>query len=124
MYFILLFLTVFALSFGAWIVIDDYRNERSSVISGLIAIVSGIVLVISLIGLPISRLSDSNLSLKVDSYRTTLVNVRQMSEFERVALAKDILEINADIKQRQYWAHSKWYNWFHNIKVVDSIRPL
>jgi len=90
------------------------------VIGGLI---SGICLVAALISIPLSKQDDIDFALKVASYRKTLVTQRQMSEYERVAIAKDVLELNASMKQRQFWLHSKWYSVYHE-PCIDTLKPL
>lgn len=124
MYLVILFLVLSIISFIVWKHIDVYDYEVLNILSGATTIISSIVLVILLIIIPFSRTNDRDFALKIQSYRSSLINIRTMSEFERVQIAKDILDINSDLKQRQYWAHSNWYNWYYNVSILDTLKPL
>ena len=84
---------------------------------------SAIALFISLILLPLCRNDDKSFMVKVQSYRKTIATQRQLSEIERAALVKDILEINATMADRQYWSKSKWVSVYYH-SCIDTLKPL
>lgn len=86
-------------------------------------VIAAVCLFVALIAIPIQRQDDVDFALRVTSYRKTLVVQRQMSELERVSLTKEVMDINASLKQRQYWLHNDWYSVYHNA-CVDTLKPL
>lgn len=122
MYLILLFAlsTILAAAVQIKVNKNQFADDTIPIIWLTISIIA---LVLSLITLQLCRNDDKSFMVKVQSYRRTIATQRQLSEIERAALTKDILEINATMADRQYWSKSKWIGvYYHN--CIDTLKPL
>jgi hypothetical protein len=84
----------------------------SSIITG---VVGGIVLLTALILVPVQRMKCGQFLNKMDEVQLSIQDLSSVdgSQFEKAALYRDIVEMNANLVSHQYYANNVWLSVFY-----------
>ncbi len=86
--------------------------------------IMGALFFIVLLYLPFARMESRSFVNKYRATEQTLLTQRgQSNSIENAALSLKIIEINQELRGNQYWARSKWVNWFYVSEILE-LTPL
>ena len=123
---LLIILTV--LSFGCGFLVysmEDISDNTLVIIPGAICMISGILLLVALISLPVNRLAVRADIARLQSVQQTLDQARgnkDISEFELAAIQKEIIEVNANLAECQYYNKTMFGLWYHD--EIKDVKPV
>lgn len=69
-----------------------------------------------------------NTRVQIKEFESTRLTIQQqrdnnVSEIERAALIKEIIDHNQWLAREQYWAKSLWLNWYYDKAILD-LKPI
>lgn len=103
------------------------HEDWTDSIIGHICVLMGILwLTVALIALPCTRWENYSFILKLEAMKDVIEEIRinpDISEFERLALQKDIIEMNKDLASKQYYSRNVWTKWFFP-KELQKVKPI
>jgi len=88
-----------------------------------LTITSTSVLFVVLLFLGAIQMETSTAGIERESLQETYQSSRDMSEFERATITKDIAEFNQKLVVLQYWNKTHLFGWFIN-DAVDGVEPI
>lgn len=103
--------------FGYWSV-SIIKNSTSLTVVFWINV---FVLAIALFALSITHLDEASFPERCDAIRTTLSMCRNDSnrDLERIAIIREVIDVNKKIASLKYWNNSIWIEWFIPDKAAN-----
>ena len=128
MYFLLLIIGITTFIFCLFYILCLYSNTESLLLASvhIIGIILSIVLFAVLIGLPIERLNSAAFIQQHQVVQQTIDSMReneQVTYLERIRLSEDIIEINKETANRQFYAAHPWFS-IYQVPGILKLKPI
>lgn len=129
MYFLLLMIGITTFIFCLCYILCSYSNTESLLLASvhnIIVIILSIVLFVALIALPIERLNSAAFIQQHQVVQQTIDSMReneQVTYLERIRLSEDIIEINKETANRQFYAAHPWFS-IYQVPGILKLKPI